>query len=52
MFKYRDDLVCLLLLHEVVLLVPGHDHQVDRPVAAVKEEEQEGEQVGGATVKI
>ena len=36
----------------MVLLVPGHDHQVDCPVAAVEEEEQEGEKVGGPTVKV
>ena len=36
----------------MVLLVPGHDHQVNCPVAAVEEEEQEGKQIAGATVKI
>ena len=48
----KNILVGVLLVHEAVLQVPGHDPQVDCPVAAVEAEEEEGEEVSCSTVQV
>ena len=42
----------LLLLHHVVGLVAGDDHQVEGPVADVESEEEDGEEIGGSSVQV
>ena len=41
-----------LLLHHVVPLVAGDDHQVEGPVAEVESQEEQREEVGGASVQV
>ena len=48
----HDVMASLLLLHHVVGLVAGDDHQVEGPVADVESEEEDGEEIGGSSVQV